>query len=326
MTDSNHHHNEDCHGHHHDDDHDHHHHDHNHSHSHSHSHVPSDTKSLMMVIAITAGYMVVELVVGFYANSLALLGDALHMLTDVSALLLAAFTLWLARRPSNDRYTFGYSRAESIGAMANSMFLLFLTTLVLYSAIGRLREPPHVESTQTLFAGIGGLVANLLSAFILHRSGQHSLAIRGAFLHVVSDALGSIGVIISAIVMERTGWLWTDPIASMLISVLVTIGAVRLLRDSISHLMDERPQHLNVKDIEDSLKTIEGVSEVHDVHVWSHGIGKVFMTAHLVVPSRPFHQTLCEAQDLVAKKFQIRHSTIQIEQSDLHDDCREAKQ
>ena len=302
---------------------------HHHDHPHHHQNHPKPRSSssrvtaMLSVLAITAIFMVVELVFGFLTNSIALFSDALHMLADASGLGLAALTIWLGQKRPNPKYTFGYHRAEALGAFVNSLALVILTVWVLTSAIQRLGDPPPVKSQEIFWVGAAGLGANLLSAWILHRSEGESLAVRGALLHVLSDALGSLGVIVSAILVSQKGWVLADPIASIFISVLVIIASIRLFRSAIASLMDTSPSPDFTEKLRMELSKIPGVDGVHDIHAWSTGTSKAMATVHLVSAHGDHQSILKSAIMCLRNEFGVEHVTIQIEKSDFNDCCSE---
>ncbi|MBN8471419.1 cation transporter [Corallococcus exiguus] len=312
------------HGHSHDHDHDHSHHGHSHGHGHGHSHGPrkgglaeerrKDRRRLLFALGLTATIMVAEAVGGFLTNSLALLSDAGHMLTDVSAMVLSLLALWFAGRPADLKKTYGYYRMEILSALLNGVLLLVITIFILMEAWQRMRSPAQVElGPMALVAGIG-LVANLAALGFLHQT--HSMNVRGAFLHVLGDTLSSVGVLIGAGVMWWTGWYVVDPIISVLISMIIVVGALRLVKDAVDVLLEAVPAHVDLEQVRDLMGKVPGVQAVHDLHVWTISSGMYALSAHLVVAD----PMVCNNDDILSAvkhdlfdRFGIDHTTIQIE-------------
>jgi cobalt-zinc-cadmium efflux system protein len=269
-------------------------------------------------LVLTCIIAVVEAVGGWLTGSLALLSDAGHMWTDVSALGLALLAASWAGRPANRKRTYGYVRLEILSALVNGVLLLAITIFIVVEAVERLQRPtPVILGPMALVAGIG-LVANLLAMSFL-RSG-HSLNTRSAFLHVVGDALSSVGVLVAAGVMALTGWHWVDPLISIGISVVVVVGGWRLLREAVDVLLETVPPHVDVDGVEKALACIPKVTAVHDLHIWTVGSGMVALSAHLVVdePSACENDTiLVAAKRALVERFGIDHSTLQIESQAL---------
>ncbi len=267
-------------------------------------------------LALTVGIAVLEAVGGWLTHSLALLSDAGHMLTDVSALALALLALWFAGRPADPRRTYGYVRLEILSALVNGVLLLGITLLIVFEAISRLRDaqPPLVHlRLMAVVAGIG-LCANLGALSFLHRS--HTLNARAAFLHVVGDTLSSVGVLIAAGVMALTGWRWVDPGLSLLISVVIVVGSWRLLRDAVDVLLEAVPAHVDLKAVRLLLERAQGVVAVHDLHVWTLSSGLYALSAHLVVLDPMVcnnDQILSAVKHELLGRYGIDHTTIQIE-------------
>jgi cobalt-zinc-cadmium efflux system protein len=273
-----------------------------------------DRKRLLFALVLTGTIAVAEAVGGYVANSLALMSDAGHMLTDVSALGLSLLALWFAGRPADLKKTYGYYRMEILSALLNGVLLLGITTVILVEAWARLRQPAEVKLE--LMAGVAGvgLVANLGALAFLHRS--HSMNVRGAFLHVLGDALSSVGVLLGAGLMALTGWYLVDPIISVLISVVIVLGALRLVRDAVDVLLEAVPAHVDLSAVKELLLRTEGVRDVHDLHVWTISSGIYALSAHLVVED----PMVCNNDEILSAvkhdlldRFGIDHTTIQIE-------------
>lgn len=294
-------------------------HEHQHDHGHSHSHVSGDVgrSRLKLVLLLSALYLVAEAVGGVLTNSLALLADAGHMLSDVGSLALALFAMGVAQRPPTLRRTFGYQRAEILAALANGAALVAASVWIVVEAWQRLRIPGDVDGLPMLGIATGGLLVNLLAMALLHRGRDASLNMRGAWLHVATDALGSIGAMSAGIAVWRFGWMWADPAVSVVIAVLVAFSAWRLLRETVDVLMESAPPHVDVAAVRAALADMPGVVAVHDVHVWSIGSGTVALAGHLQVASSlpPARQAevLPTACTMLRDRFGIAHSTIQVE-------------
>jgi cobalt-zinc-cadmium efflux system protein len=274
----------------------------------------ADRRRLWAALLLTGVIAVAEAVGGFVSNSLALLSDAGHMLTDLSALGLSLLALWFSSKPANVRKTYGYYRLEILSALANGVILLALTVLIVVEAIHRLRAPEPVKLAPLLLVATIGLVANLLSLFVLRHTG--SINVRSAFLHVLGDALSSVGVIVGAGVIWTTGWLYVDPLISIGISLVIVVGAYRLVRDAVDVLLEATPEHVDMDAVRDLCGRAEGVVAVHDLHVWTLSSGIYALSAHLVVsdPSTCNNDLILSAvKHELFDRFGIDHTTIQIE-------------
>jgi cobalt-zinc-cadmium efflux system protein len=251
---------------------------------------------------------------GWLTNSLALMSDAGHMLTDVSALGLSLVALWFAGKPADVKKTYGYYRMEILSALLNGVMLLGITAFILVEAWERFRAPAPVDLQPMALVATVGLLANLGALGFLHRT--HSMNVRGAFLHVLGDTLSSVGVLIGAGVMALTGWFVVDPIISVVISVVIVVGAVRLVRDAVDVLMEAVPAHVDMAQIKELLLHVKGVTAVHDLHVWTISSGVYALSAHLVVQD----PMVCNNDEILSAvkhdlndRFGIDHTTIQIE-------------
>jgi cobalt-zinc-cadmium efflux system protein len=297
-----------------------------HSHSHAgHDHAHHDhagtgedqTRRLRIALAITALLLVAEFVGGWYANSLALLADAGHLLTDVAALGLSLFVAWFSRRPETPRRTYGYHRLEILAAFVNGSTLLLISALIIWEAVARLRHPEPVLSGLMLGVAVLGLVANLASARVLHPASHDSLNMRGAYLHILGDVLGFVGTIIAAVIISATGWLLADTIASVFVTLLIVRGAWALVRDSVDVMLESTPAHINLAAVREQLVAISGVESVHDLHVWSVTSGVVAMSAHVIVREPERHQHVLEHCHDAMVLFGIQHVTIQLERREM---------
>jgi cobalt-zinc-cadmium efflux system protein len=267
-----------------------------------------------VVLGITFVFMLVEAVAGWYTNSLALLSDAGHMLTDVGALGLALFALWFSRRSAPAGLTFGYLRFEILAALINGIALLGITGFIFFEAWQRIAAPPEVRSSQMLVVAILGLTVNVVSFWVLSRGGGHSLNERGALLHILGDMLGSVGAIIAALVMSATGWYLADPIVSAVIGLLILRSTGELLRETVNILMEGTPIHLSFEEVHGAMMSVPGVEEVKDLHLWSIASGFDALSAHVVVPSVEQSDAIrIELRRLLNEQFQIIHTTLEIE-------------
>jgi len=271
-------------------------------------------KVFYLPLVITLVILVLEVGGGLMTHSLALLADAGHVAGDTAGLLFAMFASWLALRPADEARTYGYHRVEVLAALANGALLFLVIGLILRDAVGRLAAPPMVDAgLMTTIAAIG-LVGNLLAAASLYRYMNESLNVRGAYLHVLSDALGSVGALAAGILVKVTGRSEFDAVASMLICVVVAISSFSLVRDSVHILLEGVPSHLDLETVRKALCGLGGVSEVHDLHLWSLSSGSESLTVHLVVPDGVDRQAVLDAgTEMLDAKFGLHHVTLQIE-------------
>ena len=279
----------------------------------------SNRRPLAIALAITATFLVVEVVGGLITGSLALLADAGHMATDVAALGLALGASWLARRPATPRYSFGYRRAEVLAAFFNAASLLAISIYVFWEAFQRLSDPPEVDSGPMFAVAVAGLLANVASAAVLARGGGHShdLNSRGAYLHVVGDALGSVGAIVASVVMLATDWYLADPILSAGIGLLIVWSSWRLLRQSVDVLLESTPEETDSDVVRAAMAGVEGVDGVHDLHIWTVTSGFVSLSAHVeLTDGRQWEPILLDLSALLRARFGIVHLTLQPETVD----------
>ncbi len=275
-----------------------------------------------MALVFTATYMVAEIVGGFVANSLALLADAGHMFSDAAALGLSLVAVMLAQRPATSNRTYGFHRAEILAALTNGAALLVLSVLIAREAWGRLSDPPEVQGGLMLLVASGGLAINLVNLMILSGGRHHNLNVRGAWLHVMADTLGSVGAILAGAAIYFLGWGWSDPVASFIIASLVLYSAWGLVRETLDVLMEGVPKGISVDDVAAALKGISGVLDAHDLHVWSLTSGRNIATTHLVIAEDADHQTIIDAANrTLAERFAIAHATIQVEHDELANKC-----
>jgi cobalt-zinc-cadmium efflux system protein len=292
--------------------------EHHHEHGHAHGH-GNNRQRLIIVLALTIFYMFAEVVGGFLTNSLALLSDAGHMLADVAAIALALLALWFAARPVTTQKTYGYYRMEILAALANGVALVVISLLIFYEAFQRIKNPGavEVEGLQLTLIAVGGLVVNGVSAWLLHSASESNLSVRGAFLHVIGDALGSAGAIAAGVLIWKWGWTLADPIISVAMCLLIIYSSWQLIRESVNILLEGTPSHINIRAVVEAIHEIPGVTDVHDLHVWTITSGKEALSAHVTIRPGASHGATLEAlQERLRKEFNIGHVTIQLESSD----------
>jgi cobalt-zinc-cadmium efflux system protein len=285
-----------------------------HDHQHAHGSQDRNTRRVAMTLALVVVYMGVEAVGGLIAHSLALIADAGHMLSDAGALGLTLFAMRFARRPATAQRTFGSYRAEILAALANGATLVAVAIYIFFEAFERFRALPDVEGRLMLTVASGGLIVNLGGLLLLRGGQDDSLNMQGAWLHVLTDALGSLQAIVAGALIWAFGWLWVDPVASVLIGLLVIYSSWSLIQQSVSVLMEGAPAHIDVDDMRQSLLELPHVAGVHDLHVWTITSGFVAMSAHVTCPGAHHHDAvLRDARKMLAERFDIRHTTIQID-------------
>ena len=295
------------------------HHEHDHGHAHGHGLLPAPAggkKDLLVALAITLLMMIAEVIGGLLSNSLALLSDAGHMLTDNLALLLSFFAMTFATMPATERKTFGFYRLEILAAFVNGVVLVLISLYIIYFAYLRIINPEHVEGKLMLIVAIIGLIANVIGAFVLMKHSKSSLNIRGAYLHIVGDALSSIGVVIGGIVIIFTGWYLIDPILSILISLVIMYGAWSLVKESVNILLESVPAHINIDKVASEIAKIDGVQEAYHIHLWTITSGVYAMSAHVLIDDQLVSRSkelIEDIQSMLSQKFNVYHSTIQLE-------------
>jgi cobalt-zinc-cadmium efflux system protein len=277
------------------------------------------------VLVITFVFMLVEVVGGILSNSLALLADAGHMLTDAAAIGLALFASWVAQRPATPEKTYGYLRLEILAALVNGSALFVIAGSIVWEAVERFQQAPPVEPRILFGVAMAGLVANAISMKLLHAGHDHSLNVRGAYLHVISDLLGSVGAIVAGVVILLTGWYLIDPIVSVLIAILILGSAWRLVRESVEVLLEATPGHISMHDVETRLAAIGGVCQVHDLHVWTVTSGVVAMSGHVMVEDPERNQDVLEMAQRQMAEIGVHHVTIQIERDPTCETPRRAR-
>ncbi len=299
-------------------DHDHAHGDADSHHDHAHDYRGTSRRSLIIALTLIVGYMMAEVVGGIMSGSLALISDAGHMLTDASAIGLALLAMWIAGREVSVDRTFGYHRAEILATMLNTLGLWLIVGWMFLEAYNRFGDVPDVNGTILLTVGTGGLVINLIAAWVLHRSAQHSLNVEGAFRHVMADLMGSVGVVVSGILVLAFGWTIADPILSVVIGVLILVSSWRLVAKTFHVLLEGTPEHIDVYELCSNMEDLEGVTLIHDVHVWTVSSGYEIFMAHVLVDpdySGDLDLLLRRLRQIASRDFDIDHVTIQMEQS-----------
>ncbi len=282
--------------------------------AHDHDH---DRRQLALALGLTGSYCVVEFVGGWFTNSLALLSDAGHMLSDVTAMGLSLFAAYISTLPVTSQKTFGYYRAEILAAFLNGLALWLVAGIIFREAYYRFFSPPEVHGQgMILIAGVG-LLVNLLTAWMLHGAHEANINLRGVFLHVLSDALGSVGALVAGALILWTNWQWADPVTSVLIGFLILLSSFSLVRESVDILMQATPRHLDLAEVQRTLAEVAGVARVHDLHVWTLTSGLFTLTAHVVVNGAHDHHALLNAlEQVIQQRFGIDHTTIQLEPQD----------
>ncbi len=280
-----------------------------------------NSRRLKYVLVLTSTYMLVEALGGWLTNSLALMADAGHMLTDVGGLGLALVAMWMADRTAPPEKTYGYYRLEILAAFANALVLVVISLVILYESFLRLQTPPDVQGPQMMAIAFGGLVINILGLWLLGRHQHTNLNMRGAFLHLLGDALGSLGAIAAGTAI----WLWNltiaDPLFSTITAILIIYSAWRLIQDSVNVLLEATPAHINIDDVKRSIQHVQGVIDLHDLHIWTITPGREALSAHVVLDDGACQKTILEAlQDRLKQEFGIAHATLQLESYDFRED------
>jgi len=291
-------------------------HSHEHGH-HAHGHGPDRSgsrRALAWVFLLTTVFMVVEVVGGLVTGSLALIADAAHMLSDSVSIGLALLAVWLASRPPTMRRTFGFQRAEILAALFNGLALVGVSIWILVEAYGRFGDPPEILGGPMLIVAFVGLAVNVTAVLILHRGGDDSLNVSAALRHVIADLLGSVGVIVAAVVILLTGWEEVDAIVSVAIAVLILGSSWTILRDSTEILLEATPRGLDLAELGNAMLEVDGVVEVHDLHAWTITSGFPALAAHvLVAEGHDCHAARRELAELLSERFGVDHTTLQVE-------------
>lgn len=286
---------------------------HEHHHGHGHDHSGHAMRALAIALTINTTFFVVELAGAVYSGSLTLLADAVHMLTDSASLGLALFAAWVASRPPDSLRTYGYQRVEVLAALANGLLLVATVGYILYEAVGRFLDPPAVQAEVIVVVGLLGLGANVAAAYVLFDD-RENLNVRGAFLHLVADAASSVATVGVGIALLYTESLVLDPLFAVLISVAILLSVRGLLADSVNILLQGTPRDVDVEGIREFLAGLDGVEDVHDVHVWALSSNRYALSAHLVVDGEvDSDRVLARSRHALSDRFEIDHATIQIE-------------
>ena len=271
-------------------------------------------RALTLTLGLTTTYVIAEVVGGLITGSLALIADAAHMLSDSVSLAIALFAVWLAGKPATMQRTFGYKRAEILAALFNGFSLVLVSLWIFYEAARRAGDPPEVLGGPMLVVAIGGLLVNLIAAWVLHRGGDDSLNVSAALRHVLADLAGSVGVIVAALVILLTGWEGVDPLVSVLIGLLVLGSSWGVLRDSVQILLEGSPRGIDVEEVGQAMISAPGVVEVHDLHVWTITSGFPALAAHVLVEEEAdCHQRRRELEDVLHERFGLDHTTLQVD-------------
>jgi cobalt-zinc-cadmium efflux system protein len=294
-----------------------------HSHSaggHSHGTSSQNRHALTIALAITATYTVAEVIGGLVTGSLALLADAGHMLSDNFSLGLALFAFWLSAKPPTPDRSFGYKRAEILAALANGVTLVAISIWIFYEAYRRFQDPPEILGGWMMAVAVMGLFVNVAAAWVLMRSESESLNLQGALRHILADLAGSAGVIIAALIILLTSWLYADPLISILIGLLVLVSSWKLLSESVSILLEQSPPGIDANEVGRKMVGVEGVEEVHDLHVWTITSGFPALAAHVLVGNdQDCHERRRELEKVLYREFSIEHSTLQVDHVGDHD-------
>lgn len=290
-------------------------HAHAHGHAHDHHHHREASKqALLLVLFLSLGYLFVEVIGGYLTNSLALLADAGHMFTDVAALALSFGAMWFASRPPTPKRSFGYYRLEILAALMNGALLIVVAGGILYEMGTRVSHPPVVNALPMMGIASGGLLVNLLGAWILMKSAKENLNVRGALAHVIGDALGSVGAIAAGFMMWRFGWFLADPVISGLVGVLVLRSAWGLVTNSVDILLQSTPFHIDPAEVVHTIEGIDGVVASHDLHIWTVTSGMITLTCHIVIDElHRSMEVLAELKAALHERFGIEHATVQVE-------------
>jgi len=287
-----------------------------HSHAGHHHHAGG---SLKTALTITATFLVAEFIGALYTNSLALFADAAHMLTDVAALSLSLFAIRFASRRATPRMTYGFHRVEILAALVNGVFLVLVALYIFYEAFSRFKTPEVVKADWMLVVAVIGLLANLTSAWVLFGKHHESLNVRGAFFHVLTDALGALGAILASIAILVGGYTLADPLISVVVAVLILWSSWIVIRDAVDILLEGTPAHINIVSLREQLCGVNGVGSVHDLHVWTLTSGVLAMSCHIVAENESYNRTdlLARVNGVARERFHIDHTTIQIEEGNI---------
>ena len=271
---------------------------------------------LKITLGLVLLIMIAEIIGGVFSNSLALLSDAGHMLTDALALGLSMFAMNLARRPATATKTFGYHRAEIMAALANGTVLVLVSVYIFYEASRRFMEEPTVKGPLMLIIAVIGLAANIAGLFLLHKESRKSINIKAAFWHIIGDTISSVGVIIAAVIIQFTGWNIADPILAVVIGIIILWGAGRIVKEAVDILLESVPPHVEISRVVEAVKKVPGVEGMHEIHIWTITSGIYALSAHLDIADQTISQScdiLTKVNEVLANGFNITHTTLQLE-------------
>lgn len=292
---------------------------HHHGHEHHHAVVTeNNSKKLWLALGLTSSFLVVEIIAGFLTQSLALLSDAAHMFTDAAALAIALIAIKIGKLPADDKRTFGYQRFEILAALFNALMLFIVALYILYEAYIRLSHPPEIQSLGMLMVAILGLIINLIAMKILMSGAEDSLNVKGAYLEVLSDALGSVGVIVGAVVIDLTQWVWVDTLIAVLIGVWVLPRSWLLLKQSINILLEGVPDEIDIEALRQDLLSLDGVESIHQLKVWAISSKNIHLAVHLYAPQAERNHLYDEATEMLTHRYGIWQVTLQIEENPCH--------
>lgn len=302
---------------------DHHHNHHcNHNHHHHH-HAPKNYNNAFIIgISLNFIFVCIEALYGYFSHSLALMADAGHNLSDVAGLLLAWGAFWLVGRKPTSKFTFGLRKSTILSALFNSLFLLMAVGIIIWEAVHRILSPDIIEAKTVIIVAAIGIVINTLTALLFFKDKDDDMNIKGAYLHMAADALISLGVVVSAVVISYTSWFWLDPVVSIIIALIIIYGTWDLLKGSIKLSMDAVPEEINPKEVKKYLESIEDVTDVHDMHIWGLSTTETALSVHLTVKNNLLdNKKLVQISEYLKKNFKINHPTIQIELYDKDFEC-----
>jgi cobalt-zinc-cadmium efflux system protein len=273
-------------------------------------------KVLRWVFVLTFLYLMVEVAGGILSGSLALLADGFHMFADSAAIGLSLFAAWLSHRPAPKHRTFGYQRVEILAAFANALLLVGMGLFIFWEGYERFSHPEPIKASLMLWVALGGLIVNMISAKLLHADHDHNLNIKGAYLHVMGDLLGSVGAMVAGGLIWAFDWRWADPVMSCVIALLILVSAWGLLRDSVNVLLESCPSHIDIEEVRTAILAFDGVVSVHNLHVWNINMQRMLLAAHIEVSPEAYSgETLNRVQNALKEKFGLSHVTLQLEVS-----------
>lgn len=283
-------------------------------HHHNHAKEINNIKALLFAFVLTMIFMIVEFIGGYLSKSLALISDAGHMLSDVVSLGIAIWAIKQGQKISDLSKTFGYKRTEVIAAFVNGITLVAISVLILKEGLERFFNPIQINQEQLILIASLGLLVNIIVAFTLFKNSKENINIKGAFLHVISDMLGSIGAIIAGFIIKYTGWIYVDPMISIIIAFLILYSSFSIIKETYHTLMEGSPKHINFDDLIEKVKNVENVNDIHDLHIWSLNEDEVILTAHLIVEENVNNNLIISnVKKLLHDKFHVEHSTLELE-------------